>query len=471
MLGSGIAAIDSTVVGIALPAIGRDFHTGVAPLQWVVTGYLLTLASLLLVGGSLSDRFGRRRLFRVGVIWFALASAGCGLAPNVGLLIWMRVLQGVGGALLTPGSLAILQASFVPEDRGRAIGAWSGLGGVATAVGPLLGGYLISAASWRWIFFVNVPVAVAVLWLTARHVPESSDPSVTGGIDLAGAASVTVGLASLTFLLIEGPNLGWGAPSVLGGLVLAVVALASFILIERRSAAPMLPLDIFRVRQFSATNAVTFALYAALGGALFLLPVELQVGASYSPLDAGASLLPLTVIMLLFSARSGRLATRIGPRLQMSIGPVLVGAGLALMTRVSGGGSYPVAVLPAVVVLGLGLATTVAPLTATAMAAVPGEHAGLASAVNNDVARVGGLIAVAVLPAVAGITGSSYLHRAQLSAGFRLAMIVSAAACAVAGVTAALTVVNPPRVEEGSECLHCGLDGPPLLAHGRTPES
>jgi len=471
VLGSGIAAIDSTVVGIALPAIGRGFHTGVAPLQWVVTGYMLTLASLLLVGGSLSDRFGRRRVFQIGVVWFALASAGCGLAPDARFLIGMRVLQGVGGALLTPGSLAILQASFVPADRGRAIGAWSGLGGVATAVGPLLGGYLISAASWRWIFFVNVPVALAVLWLTARHVPESSDPSVSGRVDFAGAASVTAGLGSLTFLLIEGPSLGWSSPSVLGAVGLAVVTLGSFSLIERRSSEPMLPLEIFRLRQFSATNAVTFVMYAALGGALFLLPVELQVASRYSPLGAGAALLPLTVIMLLFSARSGRLASRIGPRAQMSAGPVLVGAGLVLMARVTDGGSYFTAVLPGVFVLGIGLATLVAPLTATAMGAVPGEHAGLASAVNNDVARVGGLIAVAVLPALAGITGSSYLHRAQLSAGFRTAMIVSAAACGLAGAMAALTIVNPPRVEEGAECLHCGLDGPPLLVRGRTSES
>ncbi len=458
-----MAAIDSTVVGIALPAIGRDFHAGVAALQWVVTGYLLTLASLLLVGGSLSDHFGRRRLFQIGVVWFALASAGCGFAPDAGFLIGMRVLQGIGGALLAPGSLAMLQASFAPEDRARAIGAWSGLGGVATAAGPLLGGYLISAASWRWIFFLNLPVGAGVLFLTARHVPESRDPAATGRIDLAGAGSVTAGLGGLTFFLIEGPSLGWSSDLLLGAGGLALVALGAFFLIERRSPEPMLPIEIFRRRQFSATNAVTFVLYAALGGALFLLPVELQIASGYSPLGAGAALLPVTVIMLLFSARSGRLASRIGPRAQMSVGPLIVGAGLALMTRIGAGQSYFVAVLPAVVVLGIGLATMVAPLTATAMAAVPGEHAGLASAVNNDVARVGGLIAVAVLPAIAGITGSTYLHPSELGAGFRVAMAVSAAACGAAGLMAALTIVNPSREKKGAECLHCGLDGPPLL--------
>jgi EmrB/QacA subfamily drug resistance transporter len=463
VLGSGVAAIDATVVGIALPTIGRDFHVGVGALQWVVTGYLLTLAAFLLLGGSLSDRFGRRRLFGIGVAWFAVASAACGLAPNVDVLIIMRIVQGVGAAMLAPGSLAILQASFDPDDRGRAIGAWSGLGGVATAAGPLLGGYLISAASWRWIFYVNIPISAAALALAYRHVPESRDPDAPRHLDVTGAGLAVVGLGCLIFALIEGPTLGWSAVTIVAPLVVSVACLASFVAVEDRSSSPMLPLAIFRQRQFSATNAVTLIVYAALGGALFLLPVQLQVGSRYSPLESGLSLLPITLIMLAFSARSGRLASRIGPRLQMTMGPIVVGAGLALMVRVTGDHSYIGSVLPAVLVLGIGLAITVAPLTATAMSSVVAEHAGLASAVNNDVARVGGLLAVAVLPAIAGITGTTYLHSAALSAGFRTAMVISAAGCVVGGAIAGLAITNPSaRVGLGKESLHCGLDGPPL---------
>ncbi len=463
VMGSSIAAIDATVVGIALPTIGRGFDVGVAALQWVVTGYYLTLASLLLLGGSLSDRFGRRRVFSVGVVWFALASAACGLAPNVGFLVAMRLLQGVGGALLVPGSLAILQASFAPEDQGQAIGAWSGLGGFATAAGPLLGGYLISAASWRWIFFLNIPVAAAALALTARHVPESSNPAATGAVDLGGAAFAVVGLGGLAYGLIEGPSLGWSSGTVVTSLALSLASLVAFWLTERRVQQPMMPLGLFRRRQFSATNGVTFVVYAALGGALFLLPIELQVASRYSPLESGLALMPVTVIMLAFSARSGRLASRIGPRLQMSLGPVILAVSLLMLTRAAEGRSYVVFVLPAVVVLGIGVAIMVAPLTATAMASAGSEHAGVASAVNNDVARIGGLIAVAVLPSVAGITGMSYLHPAQLSDAFRAAMLVSALGCAVGAAVAALAVTNAAHDHEaGRECLHCGLDGPPL---------
>jgi len=462
-MGSSIAAIDSTVVGIALPTIGRDFGVGVAALQWVVTGYYLTLASFLLLGGSLSDRFGRRRVFSIGVIWFALASAACGFAPSVGVLIAMRLLQGIGGALLVPGSLALLQASFTPEDQGQAIGAWSGLGGIATAAGPLLGGYLISVASWRWIFFLNLPVAAAALVLTARHVPESKDPAATGHLDFEGALAAVLGLGGLAYALIEGPSLGWSSGTVVLSLAVGVGFLAGFLLLERHARQPLMPLGMFRRRQFSATNAVTFVVYAALGGALFLLPVELQIASGYSPLESGLALIPVTAVMLAFSARSGRLASRIGPRLQMSLGPLVIAAGMLLLTRVTDGRSYLVFVLPEVLVFASGLAIMVAPLTATAMASAGPEHAGVASAVNNDVARIGGLIAVAVLPAIAGITGRSYLYPAQLSAAFRTAMIVSAAACALGAAVAAVSVVNPPaEPAPGRECHHCGLDGPPL---------
>jgi EmrB/QacA subfamily drug resistance transporter len=465
VLGSGMAAIDATVVGIALPTIGREFHASVGALQWVVTGYTLTLASLLLFGGSLGDHFGRRRVFCVGVAWFAVASAACALAPGTTALIVTRLFQGVGAALLTPGSLAILQASFDREDRGRAIGAWSGLGGVATAAGPLLGGYLIAAASWRWIFLINIPVGALVLLLSVRHVPESRDPTAGRGLDVPGAVLATAALGGITFGLIEGPARGWGSAPALA-LVAGAVCAAAFVAIERRSRSPMLPLAVFRSRQFTVTNAVTFIVYAALGGALFLLPVELQVVDGYTPLESGVALLPLTVVMLLLSARSGRLASRIGPRLQMSVGPVVVGGGLALLARSTTDSSYPSGVLPAVLVFGLGLAITVAPLTTTALGAVPDEHAGLASAVNNDVARVGSLIAVAVLPALAGISGSSYLHPAQLASGFRTAVLIAAVMCAAGGVIAAIGIRNPapgPVPEpERVECLHCALDATPV---------
>lgn len=377
VLGSGIASLDATVVGLALPTIGRQFHTGLSDLQWVVTGYTLTLAALMLLGGALGDRFGRRRVFSIGVAWFALASAACGFAPNATTLIATRLLQGVGGALLTPGSLAILESSFTAEDRGRAIGAWSGMTGLATAAGPFVGGYLISAASWRWVFFVNLPISAFVLALTARHVPESVDPASTGRIDFGGAALGVLWLGGLTYGLIEGPAKGWGSPVEIVMLAVGALGLPAFLWAEHRSRSPMLPLSLLRTRQFSAVNAVTFVIYGALGGALFLLPVELQVVSHYSPLESGVALLPVTVIMLTLSARSGRLASVIGPRLQMSVGPVIVGVGLALLVLAADGRDYVTHVLPAVLVFGFGLAVTVAPLTSTAMSAAPADRAGL----------------------------------------------------------------------------------------------
>jgi EmrB/QacA subfamily drug resistance transporter len=466
--GSGIASLDATVVNIALPTIGREFHTGIAALQWVMTGYTLTLAAFLLIGGSLGDRFGRRRVYLIGIVWFALASAACGFAPDALFLILTRLLQGVGAALLTPGSLAILEASFVPADRARAIGAWSGFSGVAVAAGPLVGGYLISAASWRWIFFINLPIAVAVVALGVRHLPESRDPGVTGRIDYAGALAAVVFLTGITFAFIEAPTLGWSSPSVIAMTAVGVAGLAAFLIREHTAASPMMPLSIFAERQFAATNAVTFIVYAALTGATFLLPVMLQVVSGYSPLASGFALLPLTIIMLALSARSGQLATRIGPRLQMSVGPIVVGVGLAMLTFATSGTSYWIYVLPAVLVFGIGLAITVAPLTATAMSSAPPEHSGIASAVNNDVARFGGLLAVAILPALAGITGTSYLHPDALAAGFRTAVLISGGLCAAGGVLAAFTITNPKRAARPAgaaapeECLHCGLDAPPL---------
>ncbi len=467
VLGSGMALLDSTVVGIALPSIDRDVGGGVGTLQWVVTGYTLTLAAFLLLGGSLGDRYGRRRIFSVGVVWFAALSACCGLAPGSGLLVGARVLQGVGAALLAPASLAILQASFRADDRASAIGAWSGLTGVATAAGPLVGGYLLAVASWRWVFFINVPMAAVVLVVTARHVPESRDPGRTGRVDTPGAALAALFLTGLTYGLIEAPVRGWSDPLVIASLALALVTGPAFVLVERRRAEPMLPLGLFRSRQFSGANAVTFAVYGALGGALFLLPVELQVVKGYSPLESGLALLPVTVLMLAFSARSGKLSARIGPRLQMSVGPVLVGMGLALLSRATGPGSYVTQVLPGVLLLAVGLAVTVAPLTATAMGAAPTESSGVASAVNNVVARAAGLMAVALLPLLAGLTGGA-LDASTWAGGFRTAMLIAGLLAVVGGGIAVVTIRNPARTRMPTRAdahlasWHCGVGAPPL---------
>src|SRR5689334_19265356 len=465
VLGSGMAALDATVVGIALPAIGRDFNAGIAGLQWVVNAYTLTLAGLLLLGGTLGDSYGRRKVFVIGTVWFAVASLLCGVAPNVEVLIAARALQGVGGALLTPGSLAILQASFAEEDRMAAIGAWSGLGGVATAVGPFLGGWLIAAVSWRLVFFINLPLAAIVVAISARHVPETKAPGPVPKLDIKGAACISGALAGITYGLIALSANSWGSVSVLLPLAVGVLLLGLFILVEAREPEPMLPLGVFRSRQFSAANAVTFVVYAALGGLLFLVPTVLQVVHGYSPVAAGTALLPVTFIMLALSSRSGALASRIGPRLQMSVGPLVIAASLLLFIRIGGSGDYLTAVLPAVVVFGFGVAIMVAPLTATALSAAPAEHAGVASAVNNDVARAGSLIAVAVLPALAGITGDSYLHPAQLAHGFKMAALIAAAFCAAGGVLAALTIRNPSKAkcaETTPQGFNCSLEAPPL---------
>ena len=472
VLGSGIAALDATVVGIALPAIGKDFHAQVASMQWVVDGYTLTLAGLLLLGGALGDAYGRRKVYVIGIVWFALASLACGIAPGTGFLIAARALQGVGAALLTPGSLAILQASFTPDDRPRAIGAWSGLGGVATAIGPFLGGWLISAVSWRLVFFINLPVAVAVIAMSIRHVPESRAPGPRPPLDVTGAVTISLALAGITYGLIAASNDGWTSPTVLVSLAAGVLLFAAFIIAEERNPHPMLPLSIFRSRQFSAANAVTFVVYGALGGALFLVPVVLQQVCGYSPLEAGIALLPVTFIMLTLSARSAALAARIGPRLQMTAGPLVIAAGMALFARLDSSGDYLTQVLPAVLVFGFGLAINVAPLTSTALSAAPAEHSGIASAVNNDVARAASLIAVAVLPVAAGITGDVYLHPAALLSGFHTAVLISAAVSAAGGVLAFAFIRNPaPAVEpsaqaaraaESVNCLSCALDAPPL---------
>lgn len=443
ILGSGMAMLDGTVVGLALPAIGREFDTGFAALQWVFNGYTLTLAGFLLLGGALGDRFGRRRMFLVGTVGFALASALCGVAWSAPVLVTARALQGVAAALLTPGSLAILQASFVEQDRSRAIGAWTGLTGVAAAVGPFVGGALIARWSWRTVFYINVPVAILLVPITLHYVPESKAPARSRRLDAGGAVLAALGLAGLTWGLIEGPARAWAGASTLAPLGGGVAALVALVLAERRHPDPLLPLGLFRSRQFSGANAVTFLVYGALGGALFLLPVVLQNAASYSPIEAGLALLPLTLLMLALSGPSGALAGRIGPRLQMTVGPLVIGAGLGLLALFAGPGPYATRVLPGMLVFGLGLAITVAPLTATVLGAAPTEHAGIASAVNNDVARAAGLFAVALLPPLAGVTGMSYRDPSKLAAGFHQAAWLAAAACALGAAMALATIRNP----------------------------
>jgi EmrB/QacA subfamily drug resistance transporter len=459
-----MAGLDATVVNIALPRIGTDLGTGLSGLQWTVNAYTLTLAGFLLLGGSLGDRLGRRRMFVIGVVWFAAASVLCAVAPTAEALVAARALQGIGGALLTPGSLAILEASFRPEDRSPAIGAWSGLGGVAIAIGPFVGGYLVDAVSWRLIFLINLPLALLVVWVAVHHVPESRDPNATGSLDIWGAALAALGLAGVIYALTEAGT-GWGKPAVLVTGIGGILALAAFVIRERDASNPMLPLDIFRSRQFTAANLVTFIVYAALGGSLFLLPIQLQRVVGFSPLKAGTALIPITVVMLLLSARAGRVAQRIGPRLPMTVGPVVAAVGLALLVRVTAGTTYVGAVLPAVIVFGLGLSFTVAPLTATVLAAASEEHAGVASAVNNDVARAAGLVAVAALPILAGISASAYAHPAEFSHGFRNAMWITAAMCGAGGVLSWLTIRRPLATAPVSEpTSHCALEATPLRA-------
>ena len=471
VLGSGMAFLDGTVVNVALPDIGRDLGASTSALQWVLNGYLLTLASLILLGGSLGDRYGRRRVFVLGVMVFTAASLLCAIAPSSGFLVAARLLQGIGGALLTPGSLAMIEASFRPADRARAIGAWSGLGGVATAIGPLLGGYLVQAVSWRAIFLINLPLGLLVAAMATRRVPETRDPAASGRLDFRGATLVGLGLAGTTYALIEGPEKGMAGAVALAG-VGGVLALVAFLLAEHASPNPMMPLGMFSSRQFSAANLVTFVVYAALGGVFFLLVAFLQISLGYSPIAAGAASLPVTLLMLLFSARAGALAQRIGARIPLTVGPLVIAAGLLLMTRIEPGDSYVSSVLPAVIVFGLGLTLVVAPVTATVLAAADARHSGIASGINNAVSRVGGLLAVAVLPLVAGLTGDAFYSPAAMTDGFHMAMLVCAGLAAAGGLLAWATISDvvlhaEPEPQGGTperlaDDYMCPVSGTPL---------
>ena len=454
VLGSSIALLDATVVNVALPRIGSDLGAGIDGLQWVVTGYTLTLAAFILLGGALGDRYGRRLIFIIGTVAFAVTSAACGLAPNETALIVARLAQGVAGALLTPGSLALLSAAIDERDRGAAIGAWSGFGGIAAAIGPLFGGWLVEAISWRAVFLINIPVAALVVGITLAAVPESRSSVASGHVDVPGSVVVAAGLGALTYGFITTSVLTIGA---------GIVLMCAFVVIELRSAGPLVPPRLFTSRLFSVTNIVTFVVYMALSGVFFILGLELQLVSGYSPLAAGAATVPITVVMLMLSSATGRWAQVHGPRTPMVVGPLLAAVGLVLLLRTGPDVSYLVDVLPGVMVFGLGLAVLVAPLTSTVLGAVSGDDAGVASGVNNAVARTAGLVAVAALPAVAGIGNAALNDAALFDSAFDTSMWICAGLL-VLGAAAALLIERPekPAPSSVAECSHCDVGAPQL---------
>jgi EmrB/QacA subfamily drug resistance transporter len=456
VLGSAVVFIDGTVVNVALPAIRDDLGSGLAAQQWIVEAYLLTLGSLVLVGGSLGDRLGRRRVFIAGLIGFGALSALCAAAPNPGALIGARALQGAAGALLVPSSLALITAIFSGDERGAAIGTWTAWTGVAFVAGPLLGGALIEFVSWRWIFAINVPLVLITLY-TARELPESRDEEATGRIDYLGAVLCSVGLAGPVFALIEQSTYGWGDPLVFIPMIGGLALLGLFLWHEGHTPAPMLPLQLFRRRNFAVGNLATLLIYGGLGASTFYVTIFLQQVGGYSPIAAGLSLLPITVIMWLLSRRWGALSVRIGPRLLMGCGPLVAGVGLIWIGQIDADVNYLTDVLPGVIVFGLGLSATVAPLTNTVLSAVPQHHAGVASGVNNQVSRVATLLAIAVIGAVIAARFEAVLGSdsvAPLSGGppdvvaasvaaFHTGLLVSGVFVICGGVISLLGIVNP----------------------------
>jgi EmrB/QacA subfamily drug resistance transporter len=456
VLGSAVVFVDGTVVNVALPAIRDELGSGLAAQQWIVEAYLLTLGSLVLVGGSLGDRLGRRRVFMTGLAAFGALSALCALAPNPGALIAARALQGAAGALLVPSSLALITAIFSAEERGAAIGTWTAWTGVAFVAGPLGGGALIEFVSWRWIFAINVPLVLITLY-TAREVPESRDESVTGGVDYLGAALAALGLAGPVFALIEQPAYGWGAPLVFIPMIGGLALLGLFVWHEARTPSPMLPLQLFRRRNFAIGNLATLLIYGGLGATTFYVTIFLQQVAGYSPIAAGLALMPITLVMWTLSRRWGALSVRVGPRLMMGCGPLVAGLGLIWVGRIGADVDYLTEVLPGVLVFGLGLSATVAPLTNTVLSSVPQHHAGVASGVNNQVSRIATLLAIAVVGAVVAARFEAVLGPSSVPplsggppevvnaslAAFHLGTAVGGVLMMLGGVISLLGIVNP----------------------------
>jgi len=436
VLASGMAFLDGSIVSLALPDIDRDLNAGLVGLQWTVNAYMLSLSALVLVAGSLGDRLGRRLMFNVGVIWFGVASILCAAAPSIEMLVAARALQGIGGALLTPGSLAIISSSIDQEDRGRAIGTWAGLSGVSAAVGPLLGGWLVDQLGWRAIFWINVPLVVATIVISLRHVPETKGDQ--GRIDFGGAGLTVVSLAFLTYgLVVE----DW-IPTVAG-----LVLLIAFVLHQRRIPHALVPLELFADRVFTALNICTFAIYGALSGGMFLLVLQLQYVTGYSPLEAGLATLPPTILLLLFSGRAGALGEKFGPRLPMTFGPLIAAASMVLYLRVDGDANLVEVLVPGIV-FGIGLTILVAPLTTSVLASAPADQAGIASGINNAVARTAGLLAVAAIPPLAGIAGADFSSPEVFSPGYRIGMMICAGMLAAAGVFALAMIQKPVRFDE-----------------------
>ena len=438
VLGSGAVFLESTVMTVALPTSGRDLDLGMAGLQWLLNAFLLRLGALILLGGSLGDRHGRQRVFVVGLIGFAAASALCMVTPGFGSLVACRLLQGIFGALLVPNSLAILDTLFAEEDRGAAIGRWAAWSAVSMALGPLIGGWLVDVLSWRWIFACVVPFALAAAWIAARRTP-ADEPSGAGAVDYPGAALATLGLAGVTAALVAGPSLGGMTGQAAAGGT-GLVLLAGFVLVERRTRDPMLPLELFRSRQFTGINLVTLLVYAALGGFFFLFVLMLQESMGYSALASGAALLPVNLLMLLISPRAGRWSARVGARLPMTAGAAGAAAGLLVLSGVGPGAGYLSGVVPGLALFAAGLATLVAPLTAAVLEAAPDERTGVASAVNNMTARLAGLLGTAVLPLAAGLGEVRELRGTELTDGVQVALRISAGLCVAGAAMAFLTV-------------------------------
>ena len=465
VLASSTAMLDATIANVALPHIADDLDVGVSGLQWVINGYLLTLASLILLGGALGDRFGRRRVFVIGAVWFGVASLLCTVAPNLIVLVIARMLQGVGGALLTPTSLALTQASFVKADRGKAVGAWSGLGGLAGAIGPFVGGWLVDGPGWRWAFLLNVPL-VAVTLVASRAIPESRreiahvDGAAPVRFDVTGAALGALTLAALTWSITEAPERGWTDSLILAGLAAAVVGAVAFVLTEQRVRDPLVPCHLFASRTFTVLNIATFALYATIGTQFFLLVYQLQVTAGWSAIAAGSALIPATFLMLIGSAKSGELASRIGPRPQLVVGPLFVAVGMLLLARVDRDADWVTDVLPGAVLFGLGLVVFVAPLTASVMASVDSAWVSTASGVNNAVARTGGLLAVAVIPSVSGLTTAH--GPAAITDAFRVGMVIAALLAVVASAISAIGLPRHAKATGSARRYHSAVDGTPL---------